>query len=374
MATSPLGSFMKHPNTINTAPNQVGMLKFPANLSNDPALVNYVGFYINVPDGTTTTQANENNLGYIPNDGQTGVDSANAHTGVINAAIVVGAAAAGASVGLSLIKKATSFGVGGGFVKKLAVPIVGAIAGAAVGAAAVESGAFKSNQYQRISGCIMLGLHNVPSFSSGANWGDTDLGTAGGMLAGGSSADMSSGMPVGDTLKLMTRNAMKLPGGSKAFNDKLSTAGTLLGGLNVGGVTSAITKEITNPFREQLFQKMNFREFSYTYHFMPSSKEEAKTVRDIIKTFRFHMHPDLSTSGIFFKFPSQFEIVYYFNGSENTNMSKLATCVLMNVDVQYGGNGVNFATFDDGMPVETTMTLHFRETEVLTKARINDGY
>lgn len=371
--TSPLGTVVKHPDEINTSPNQVTTYKYPANLANDPALPHYIGFYINVPDGTTTTLANENALGYIPSDGNTNVSSANAHTSTINAVVGVAGVAVGASASLSTINKITSLGIrGSGFLKAVAV-VAGAVT-AGVIAYELSDSAFQNNQYQRISSCVMLGLHSMPTLSSSSQWGDTELGTAGGILAGGSSADVSGSIPKGDIATMMARNAIKLPGASKAFGGIIGQLGAVSGGLNVGGTTSAITKEVTNPFREQLFEKVYFREFSYSYNFMPRSKEEAETVRNIIKTFRFHMHPDLSTSGIFFKFPSQFEIVHYFNGKENTNMSKLTTAVLLSVDVQYGDPNIKFATFDDGMPIETSMTLRFRETEVLTKARIKAGY
>lgn len=367
-----IATVTKHPKNINTSPNQVNVYKYPNDLTANPALSNYVGFYINVPDGTTTNRTNETAIGYIPVDGSTNVHSANAHTGLINAAATVVGAAAGASASIALLKKGVSMGAGGGYKGKLAVVAAATTVGAVVGDIAA-SAAFQNNQYQRITGCIMLGLHDVPTYTSSAKWEDTALGTAGGLLAGGSSADGSS-LPMGDMAIMAARNAIKLPGGSKALAGKLNVADELSGGINSGAVTSSITKEVPNPFREQLFSQMSFREFSYTYHFMPKSKEEAETVRNIIDTFRFHMHPDLSQSGIFFKFPSQFEIVYYFEGEENPNMGKIATCVLMNCDVSYGGMGVRFATFDDGMPVETIMTLHFRETEILTKARIKDGY
>ena len=44
----------------------------------------------------------------------------------------------------------------------------------------------------------------------------------------------------------------------------------------------------------------------------------------------------------------------------------------INVDVNYTPNGVR--TFEDGSPTQIQMGLTFRETEILTKEKINQGY
>jgi hypothetical protein len=58
--------------------------------------------------------------------------------------------------------------------------------------------------------------------------------------------------------------------------------------------------------------------------------------------------------------------------SENDFYNKIATCVLTSCDVNYTPDGVN--SFDDGSPTKMTMALTFQETELLTKARVNEGF
>ena len=84
------------------------------------------------------------------------------------------------------------------------------------------------------------------------------------------------------------------------------------------------------------------------------------------------MHPEISTGGLFYVYPSTFDIAYYFNGTENSNINKISTCVLEDLAVDYGGQGFN--TFNDGMPTEVNLSLKFRELEVLTRERIEKGY
>jgi len=72
-------------------------------------------------------------------------------------------------------------------------------------------------------------------------------------------------------------------------------------------------------------------------------------------------------------YPSEFNIVYYFNGQPNRHIAKISTCVLTDLSVDYGGSN-GFHTFADGTPSEITLRMGFKELETLTKERINVGY
>ena len=58
--------------------------------------------------------------------------------------------------------------------------------------------------------------------------------------------------------------------------------------------------------------------------------------------------------------------------SENDYYNKIGTCVLQNCEVNYTPTGVK--SFEDGGPTQTTMSLTFKETELLTKDRIAEGF
>ena len=58
-------------------------------------------------------------------------------------------------------------------------------------------------------------------------------------------------------------------------------------------------------------------------------------------------------------------------------MHKIAECVLESMNVTYGGE--RFKSFDgigDGgaPPVETTITLNFKEMELITREKVREGY
>jgi hypothetical protein len=85
------------------------------------------------------------------------------------------------------------------------------------------------------------------------------------------------------------------------------------------------------------------------------------------------MHPELSAGNLFFIYPAEFQIVYYFKGVENTYFQKIAPSALTNLDVTYGGAG-GMSSFHDGTPTEVNLKLDFQELETITKEKVQLGY
>ena len=157
-----------------------------------------------------------------------------------------------------------------------------------------------------------------------------------------------------------------------AFVDALAGSDSSLALLNRG------LGRADNPFMEVLFTTMGVREFTYNFNFAPRNSDETMEIQQIIQLFRFHMAPEMqSANSRYLTLPSEFDIHYMFkgkdgNGRENDYFNRIATCVCTSVDVNYTPNGVR--SFEDGSPTQIQMGLSFRETEVLTKAKINQGY
>ena len=133
-----------------------------------------------------------------------------------------------------------------------------------------------------------------------------------------------------------------------------------------------------NPYMEVLFDAMQLRTFTYNFTMAPRNEEEAIVIQKIIQLFRFHMAPELrGGQSRFLGLPSQFDIHYMYLSkegiaSENNYYNRVATCVLQNCEVNYTPTGVK--SFEDGGPTQTTMSLTFKETELLTKDRIAEGF
>ena len=157
-----------------------------------------------------------------------------------------------------------------------------------------------------------------------------------------------------------------------AFVDALAGSDSSLALLNRG------LGRADNPFMEVLFTTMGVREFTYNFNFAPRNSDETMEVQQIIQLFRFHMAPEMQQANSrYLTLPSEFDIHYMFkgkdgNGRENDYFNRIATCVCTSVDVNYTPNGVR--SFEDGSPTQIQMGLTFRETEILTKEKINAGY
>jgi hypothetical protein len=97
-------------------------------------------------------------------------------------------------------------------------------------------------------------------------------------------------------------------------------------------------------------------------------------VSDIIKTFRKYAAPTVITSsaGFFFNPPGMVEVTFRNGGSINSSIHKLKRSVLESVTVNYAPNG--WAAMEDGAPMQTTMTLSFKETQLVDSKDISNGY
>ena len=231
----------------------------------------------------------------------------------------------------------------------------------------------------RITDSVALYLPPNVQDSTSAGYNDAQTGIVGLVAAGG-----------GQFLDAMRRNdyqaaASQLIGGVKAISEEAlirSSAGIvdlLSGGEgDTLGLANKVFGQATNPYMEVLFDSMAFRNFTYNFTFAPKNAQERDDVQDIIKLFRFHMAPELKGSQHrFLTLPSTFDIHYMYQhdrdyASENNFYSKIATCVLKDVTVDYTPNGVK--SFQDGSPTQINMSLSFQETEILTKQAINAGY
>jgi hypothetical protein len=142
---------------------------------------------------------------------------------------------------------------------------------------------------------------------------------------------------------------------------------------------------VQNPMLEVLYSSPSFRTFRFDFQFYPRSQKESITVQEIIKKLRFHQAPEVAqggTGGFFLVPPSEFDISFYYNGTENPNIPKVSTCVLQNLTIDYAPGG--FTSYEvpgqgaalggTGMPVSIRVSLQFKETEIITKTSIDPKY
>jgi hypothetical protein len=130
---------------------------------------------------------------------------------------------------------------------------------------------------------------------------------------------------------------------------------------------------VFNPQEQLMFEGIDFRSFEMTFTFTPYSESEAEAVKNIVQTFRKNAAPNIGgILGFFFIPPSQFNITYYNGEKPNTYLHKFKRSVLENVTVNYAPNG--WSAHKGGAPVQTTMSLTFKELELVTRDDIENGY
>ena len=153
----------------------------------------------------------------------------------------------------------------------------------------------------------------------------------------------------------------------KIFERRLIAMGNKLTG-GVGNINDGRAK---NPMQEQMLEGVSFRSFSFDYEFWPKSEAEAKIVNNIIYSFRTAMLPDTfggkdGDVGVenYFNFPNVFDVE--FEGPVRQVLDGFLPMVCTKCDVDHF-NGQKFATFTDGQPVSTKMTLEFLEIKILSQ-------
>lgn len=238
---------------------------------------------------------------------------------------------------------------------KLVLQAAGAVAGATL-----ASGTFEGDKKFRIDSAIMLAVNDRPSTQYRVEYRSTDLGSLGGFIAGGSSATDSTEDFAVESAKAAIINALQIPA-------------AITSNLDPKSLVSLGTGMALNPFREQVFQNVETRTFAFDYKFLPRNADETRAAHKIIELFKFHMHPELAKGGMFYIYPSTFDIQYFFQGKENPHVNKISECVLSSMKVDYGTQS-QMSSFADGSPTEINLSLTFVELEVLTKERIVKGY
>jgi len=195
----------------------------------------------------------------------------------------------------------------------------------------------------------------------------------------------------------------------------LSGIGGTLAGLVGGGNAESLGKLaaqgagiVQNPQIQLLFNSVSLRTFQLEFMLTPKSSNEAQTVKNICDSFAFYSLPGIAgaqqgQAGQFLTPPQIFSVQFQFLGNSgmlgqisNTLQSALNTtglntlfsnggitggtpaktfsvndCVLESVNVDYAPNG--WAAYQDGYPVQTRLTLQFKETTMITKNQFKNS-
>lgn len=346
---------------------RLNVYQYPEGLGANDDLRQFVLFNINVRGKSKFNQ--DQRLEAVRRE-----DSANLTEDQLGSAAAVTGTLAGAAAGAGIANLATNYAgkfnkkqtttgvkpVGGGGIVDKGIKAGGAVLGAGAGYALTKSDMLKPDVSYRIKDSIALYINDPPTVRYNAQYSNKDLGTLAGLAGSISSVDsLKSAMSAGgEAAAALALQFAKVP--------------SALGIGSPAEILGASAKVAMNPFKEVLFESIDFRSFSFKYRFLPKSYPESQHIKKIVDTFKFHMHPELSTNKLFFIYPSEFQIAYYYQSDLNNYFHQFKPCVLESMDVTYGGD--TYSSFNGGFPTEVNLSLTFRETEILTKDQIAKGF
>jgi hypothetical protein len=162
-------------------------------------------------------------------------------------------------------------------------------------------------------------------------------------------------------------------------------------GINVD-VTQVITRTggvVENPNLELLFTGPSLRSFQFTVSFTPRSKEESIIVRKIIRVLKQHsavkkgatlgtQSRGFNNTNLLLGTPDVFTLKYMKASKTNEEikgLTKMKTCALTNLSVDYTGEAGRWAAYDgDSQPVTTLVTMNFAELAPIYDVDYRDNF
>jgi hypothetical protein len=224
--------------------------------------------------------------------------------------------------------------------------------------------------------------------------------------------ELGIGAYVGSAYAEMNKKGLKdtvTPYAAAAGAYALNAGAKAIGGTggNIGALALQGAGIFTNPQIQLLYQGTAPREFQLEFLMTPKSSAEAKTIQNICDTFAFYSLPGVAggqngEAGQFLTPPQIFKIQFKFLGQNSISgtLSNVLTsalnssglgfltqssnpagaidagaaakvmtvndCFLSDVNVDYAPNG--WAAYNDGYPIQTKLTLTFKETTMVTKS------
>jgi hypothetical protein len=204
----------------------------------------------------------------------------------------------------------------------------------------------------RLGGTIASGLDAVTTTTSNPH-SDT-------YAAKGSSAHQSV---IDGFVSGMSKNAVGTIG--------LKVAGDVLG----GGIQQATGKAA---FNEQVvhYSGPQFRQFEFSFSLKPMSATDQMSIDRIVRFLKIGSMPELLDSGGIgrvYELPLFFKIKFISRSKEMHYMNKIGYCALTGFNVKYGGD--RFQTFSlNDAPVQTDISMSFKEISLLNKESVMQGY
>ena len=228
---------------------------------------------------------------------------------------------------------------------------------------------------KRLKTAIAMYMPASVQVTYGANYTDTEIGYL--TEAALNAFNSAKSGDVKGAINEITGVAPEIANGLERF--MLGTIGAIPGFAGTKEAFEAKEGAIISDRLELAFKGINKRVFQYTFKMIPKNEREAEMIRKIVFAFKANMLPEFvggNRAGRRLVVPNTFDIQYMYAGKTNEFLHHISTCVLENMNVSYGGDRYKTfdATADGAPPVETSVTLNFKEMELITRERVFEGF
>jgi hypothetical protein len=228
--------------------------------------------------------------------------------------------------------------------------------------------------YKRLNLVIGLPIPHSIQFGSHAHYREASSGMLGTVIH--DAANEGMGQAGKDTIRALTQGAISFGAGAAA-----SASNAFVGdsqGATPEDIQALVQKMqgiAKNDRKEQVFQGMGEREFTFSWLFVPKSQDESNMIRNIIQWLKYNQYPEVKAgNGLQVILPNEFDLEFRFKAKEITGMPKITTCVLEDVSVNYTPLQKFVAFADTDNPVAIQLDLKFKELEPLVRSMVVRGY
>lgn len=233
---------------------------------------------------------------------------------------------------------------------------------------------FGQNRFKETVGSATLYLPPQLQFTDGVEYTNLDLSAAG---AAGVAAIRSGASGAGAVGAIIGGALPDIDSVVEGIRGSLGSEAAALAALRTVGrisstasdVVSTATGVALNPNRRTTLRGVSIRAFVFTFNLIPTTRQEAESIKSIVNFFRSEMYPeDIEIGGLAvgYRFPNKFRIDMQYDGRFVAH--GILPCFLQNMNTVYNPN--NMSLHKDGNFPETTITLSFVEERTLRKQDI----
>jgi len=223
-----------------------------------------------------------------------------------------------------------------------------------------------------VLGSIRLHIPNGIQKTDGITYTNTDLKAVQSIIRGVKELDESI---AGQLVEVSQKNLTKRLVSQVAGNVIQALLGSdIVDDQAVAGAIDFNRETAIQTNTKALLERINIRTFTLQFTFIPQSPQESATINSVVRAFRENMYPEVDENIYYLRYPNLFGISIFPAGgaTENEYITRYLDSYLTSCAVTHNTTATTY--FDNGAPMETTMTLTFTEFQTPTKDDIRGGF